>query len=390
MISFEQAYKTVMDQALPLPSERVQMLDALGRVLAEDILADMDMPPFVKAAVDGYACRFEDMHSPMEVIEIIAAGKVPVKRIEQGKCSKIMTGAMLPEGADGVVMVEDTEDYMDNQIRFLKKESNKNICYKGEDIKTGDTLIDRGTLIKPQHIAVLATTGTVNPLVYRQVRVGIFSTGDELVEPGSKPGPARIRNSNAFQLFSQVRTASAIPAYFGIAKDEPGHLLEKINQTLENNDIALLTGGVSMGDFDFVPQVLQDAGIEIIFKSVAVQPGRPTVFGRKKDRFIFGLPGNPVSSFVLFEILVKPFIMRLMGCSYVHPLLILPMGVNFQRKQSIRKSLIPVRILDGHLFPIEYHGSAHINAYTSADGIIALEPGETLLKKGDAVSVRQV
>lgn len=390
MISFEEAYKIVLDQAFTLPVERIEMMDALGRVLAEDIIADMDMPPFDKAAVDGYACRFEDINSPMEVMEIISAGKVPLKRIEKGKCSKIMTGAMLPEGADGVLMVEDTESNSGNRIRFIKNKSQKNICYRGEDIKSDDKLIDKGTLLQPQHIAVLATIGAVNPLVHRQARVGIFSTGDELVEPQETPALSKIRNSNAYQLIAQVTKAGAIPLYFGIAPDDPGYLLEKINLTLENNDIVLLTGGVSMGDFDFVPEVLKNAGFDILFKSIAVQPGRPTVFGKKKDRFIFGLPGNPVSSFVLFEILVKPFIMRLMGCSPEPPRLILPMGVDHQRKQSLRKSFIPVRIIDGQLFPIEYHGSAHINAYTAADGIIAIETGETLLKKGESVRVRQV
>ena len=390
MISFEQAFKLVMDQAFTQPTERVELMDSLGRVLAEDIVADMDMPPFDKAAVDGYACRFEDIHSPMEVIEIISAGKVPLKRIETGKCAKIMTGAMLPEGADGILMVEDTESYPGNRIRFSKNKSQKNICYKGEDIKSGDKLIDKGTLLQPQHISVLATIGAVNPLVHRQVRVGIFSTGDELVEPGVTPAPAQIRNSNAYQLIAQVRKIHALPEYLGIAPDDPGFLSENIIAAIEKYDVVLLTGGVSVGDFDFVPEVLKNAGFDILFKSIAIQPGKPTVFGKKKDRFLFGLPGNPVSSFVLFEILVKPFIMRLMGCLTESPLVILPMGVDYRRIQSLRKSLIPVRIVDGQLFPIEYHGSAHINAYTAANGIIAIEPGETLLKKGESVRVRQV
>ena len=390
MITFEEAYKITLDQASPLPIERIEMMKALGRVLAEDIVADMDMPPFDKSAVDGYACRFEDIHGPMKVIEVISAGKVPSNPVEKGKCSKIMTGAMLPEGADGVLMVEDTENDGDKGIRFLKKKSNKNICYKGEDIRSGDKLIDKGTLLQPQHIAVLATIGAVNPAVHRQVRGGIFSTGDELVEPGAIPAIAQIRNSNAYQLMAQVQKAGALPEYFGIATDDPANLMDKINLSLEKNDIVLLTGGVSMGDFDFVPEVLKDAGFDILFKSIAVQPGRPTVFGRKRDRFIFGLPGNPVSSFVIFEILVKPFIMRLTGCAAEPPLVNLRMGAGFQRKQSLRKSFIPVRIIDGELFPIEYHGSAHINAYTAADGIIEIERGETGLKKGELVRVRQV
>jgi molybdopterin molybdotransferase len=390
MITFEEAYNLVMAQAVTLPAERVGMMEALDRVLAEDIVTDMDMPPFDKSAVDGYACRFEDTGKPMEVIEVIPAGKIPEAKIESGKCAKIMTGAMLPEGADGVVMVEDTETMPGNSIRFVKEKSNTNICYRGEDIRSGDKLIDKGTLVQPRHIAVLAMAGAINPGVYRKVRIGVFSSGDELVEPESRPAPAQIRNSNAYQLMAQAQKAGALVSYFGIASDDPGNLLEKIWKASLDNDVVLLSGGVSMGDFDFVPGVMQNAGFEILFKSIAVQPGRPTVFARAGDSYIFGLPGNPVSSFVLFEILVKPFIMRLMGCHREAAVLILPMGVDYQRKLSQRKSFIPVKIDDGQLFPVEYHGSAHINAYTAADGIIEIERGETIVRKGALVSVRQV
>jgi molybdopterin molybdotransferase len=390
MITFEEAYKTVMDQAYTLSVERVEMMDSLGRVLAEDIEADMDMPPFDKAAVDGYACRIEDIQKPLEVIETIAAGKVPLKDIGKGECSKIMTGAMVPRGADGVLMVEDTEILPDNRIRFIKSDTNKNISYRSEDISSGDKLIDKGTLIQPQHIAVLVTAGAIKPLVYSRVRISIFSTGDELVEPQEKPAMSKIRNSNAYQLMAQVRKAGAVAEYFGIVPDDKDKLLLMIGKVFKHNDIVLLTGGVSMGDFDFVPEVLKNSGIDILFKSIAVQPGRPTVFGRKSDRYIFGLPGNPVSSFVLFELLVKPFIMKLMGCTSEPPVLILPMGADFRRRHALRKSFTPVKIIDGQLFPIEYHGSAHINAYTGADGIIAMETGIMELKKGEPVRVRQV
>jgi molybdopterin molybdotransferase len=227
-------------------------------------------------------------------------------------------------------------------------------------------------------------------LVARLPRIAIISTGDELVEPAITPGPARIRNSNALQLVSQVKTVPAIPAYYGIAPDEGNELRRIIDLALAQNDVVLLTGGVSMGDYDFVPSVMQEAGIEILFKSVAIQPGRPTVFGRRGNTFIFGLPGNPVSAFVLFEVMVRPFLHHLMASTYKPIIMPLVMGVDFTRRKSERKSMIPVVIRDGAVYPLEYHGSAHINAYTEAGGIMTVEIGITSIQKGARVYVRQI
>ncbi|MBC8487653.1 MAG: molybdopterin molybdotransferase MoeA, partial [Bacteroidetes bacterium] len=244
---------------------------------------------------------------------------------------------------------------------------------------------------KPQHIAVLATTGSVNPMVYRQAKVAVFSTGDELVEPDKKPSVSRIRNSNAYQLLAMVKNAGAIPEYTGIASDTEESTREMITKAFKRNDIVILSGGVSMGDFDYVPQILEELGVELKFKSIAVQPGRPTVFGIREKQFIFGLPGNPVSSFVQFELLVKPFIYRLSGFNYIPVRINLPMGKDYIRKKSTSLSWLPVRIYDnGEVYPIEYHGSAHINALTSANGLISVPIGQTILKKGDLVNVRQI
>ncbi len=390
MISFEEAYDMVLGKAISMPPVRVDLNDSMNRILAEDILSDMYMPPFDKSAVDGYACRLADIDAPLEVIEVIAAGKVPLMKIRKGTCAKIMTGAMIPEGADTVLMVEDIECLSDRMVRFMKDETGKNICYLGEDMKKGEKLLVKGSRIQPQHIAVMAAVGAANPLVSAQPRVGILSTGDELVEPDQKPGPSQIRNSNAWQLIAQVRKASAIPEYLGIAQDDPVSLQHFLSASFEKSDVILITGGVSMGDYDLVPEILEKADVKILFKSVAIQPGRPTVFGIKGSQFIFGLPGNPVSSFVIFEILIKPFLLKMMGYTGTPYRVFLPMGLDFIRKKASRKSFVPVKITDGELFPIEYHGSAHINAYVEADGIIALERGETLIKKGERVHVRQL
>jgi molybdopterin molybdotransferase len=296
----------------------------------------------------------------------------------------------LPPGADCVIMVEDVDLLLDTEVRFKTGPASKNICFRGEDIGQGNMLIPEGVLVEPQHIAVMAAVGATNPEVYCQAKAAVISTGDELVEPDQQPGSSMIRNSNAYQLLAQVRKAGAIAKYFGIARDTEVSLREKILSAIDISDIVILTGGVSMGDYDYVPAVLRDCGFDLLFEKIAVQPGKPTLFGKKGNGFVFGLPGNPVSSFVLFEILVKPFLRKVMGSSQEVPAIKLPMGTDFNRKKSARKSFIPVKILEGQLFPLDYHGSAHINAYTEANGIIAMEIGKTILRKGDLLDVRQI
>ena len=390
MIEFDKAYDIVNQAAKVLGTEIVELAEVSGRVLAADVFSDMDMPPFNKSAVDGYACRREDLNDELEVIEVIPAGKSPVREIASGQCSKVMTGGVVPAGADSVIMVEHTEETGKNRIRFLKEKTSTNICFTGEDIRANDRVLKKGTLLRPQEIAVLASVGVTHPEVFKQPVIGIISTGDELVEPGIKPGLSQIRNSNAAQLMAQVKGASSIPKYFGIAKDTEESTREIITKALELSDVVLLTGGVSMGDFDYVPKVLNELGIEIKFKSIAVQPGRPTVFGTRQDKFLFGLPGNPVSSFVQFELLVKPLIYRMMGTQYQPEVFTLPMGKTYTRRKARRKSFLPVIIRDGKIWPVEYHGSAHIHSYIFADGIVSIEIGNTTLEEGAPVHVRQI
>jgi molybdopterin molybdotransferase len=391
MITFEEGYSVVMQFARPGDTEQVELNNSLGRVLAEDIFSDVDMPPFNKSAVDGYACRKLDLENELTVIETIPAGVVPEKLVGQYQCAKIMTGAVVPEGADTVIMVEDTEEVGYSIIKFSRNKTHTNICYTGEDVRINDHVLSKGTLIRPQDVAVLASVGKANPMVYKKIKVGIISTGNELVEPGKVPSKSQIRNSNASQLVAQVKNMGAEPHYLGIALDTKKSTFEKISQAIVENDVVLLTGGVSMGDFDYVPEVFNDLNIKTKFKSLAIQPGRPTVFGVTENCFLFGLPGNPVSSFVLFEVLVKPFVYQLMGYHFDPVPVKLPMGRIYSRKKSARKSLIPVTISkDGCVYPVEYHGSAHIHSYVFADGVTVIEIGETSIEKGDIVDVRQI
>ncbi|MBU8893330.1 MAG: molybdopterin molybdotransferase MoeA [Bacteroidales bacterium] len=390
MIKIEEAYKIVLNNSYQLETERVHFTDSLGRILAEDVKSDIEMPPFDKSAMDGYACRKQDVKNTLEIIEIIPAGKTPEKEIGANQCAKIMTGAPIPKGADFVVKVESTEETDNKFVKIITGVGKDNISYKGEDVKKGQQVLNKGIEIKPEHIAVFASVGYTNVLVGKQPKVGIISTGDELVEPDQKPSVSQIRNSNGYQLIGQVKACGAIANYIGIADDTPEDTYNKLSNSLEENDIVLLTGGVSMGEYDFVPEVMKKAGVEILFDSLAVKPGKPTTFGIADKKFCYGLPGNPVSSFMQFELLVKPLIYKLMH-RFTNPLeFSLPMGVDFSRRTTDRKAYLPIYIENSQVFPVDYHGSAHLHALTLAHGVISMDIGKELIKKGELVHVRQI
>lgn len=391
MISFEEAYKIVIDsQYYEVNTERIELIKSIGRILAKDILSDISMPPFNKSAMDGYACRRIDLKNELEVLEIIAAGSIPTLTVGANQCSKIMTGAKMPEGADCVIKVEDTETQSNGKVKFVVEETKDNYVLAGQDVKEGDLVLKKGSLIGPQHMAVAASVGYDFTRVFKKVQVGVISTGDELVEPFSKPGEGQIRNSNAYQLIGQLSKMNVTPYYFGIARDNEESTTRIITKALSETDIVLLTGGVSMGDFDFIPKIFDQLGVDIKFKEIAVQPGKPTVFGVLNDKFIFGLPGNPVSSFNIFELLTKPFIYAMMGHKYQPIELNVSMGTAYHRKHSSRRSFIPVKIKEGKAWPLNYHGSAHIQAFTEADGLISIPVGVSEINEGDLVNVRQI
>lgn len=391
MIQFEEGLKLVLENSSVTATESVSFMSSAGRVLAADVISDIDLPPFNKTAVDGYACRSSDLGNPLRVLEVINAGKHPEFEVLPGTCSKIMTGAPVPEGADFVFMVEDAEDISEGVVRYTGRSRKDNIAAMGEDVRRGDTVLRAGKLIRPQDIAVMASVGCTLVQVKRMPRVGIISTGSELVEPSSKPGLSQIRNSNAYQLLAQCDRAGATGRYYGIAIDDEAVTLRMLSGALLENDVVLLTGGVSMGDFDFVPAVLDRAGVKIIFDSMAVQPGRPTTFGVAGEKLVFGLPGNPVSSFIQFELLVRPLFMKMMGCAWNPVEWKLPIAEDFTRKNSQRLGWLPVKInAKGKAKPVEYHGSAHITALPDADGIMMVPAGVNSITRGSIVNVRQI
>ncbi len=389
MITHDEALNILLSSSSTVQTEIAELRNVTGRILSEDVISDINMPPFNKSAVDGYACRREDLPGPLEVLEVIMAGMVPEFELLPGTCSKIMTGAPVPVGADTVLMIEDTEIRDGNTIFFNAEKTGSNICLIGEDIIQGETVLKAGTLLKSWHIGILATVGIKNVPLYRKVNIGIITTGDELVEPGHNLVPGKIRNSNAHQLLGSCSNLPVNTHYYGIVSDNLDDTTDVLSRAISENDIVLLTGGVSMGDFDFVPQALTQAGMNILFDSVAMQPGRPLTFATNGEKHCFGLPGNPVSSFLQFELSVKPLIYKLMGHEFKQVVIPLQAAVPFLRKKTTRKSFYPVELTsDGKIKPINYNGSAHINAFSDAFGIIAMEQGVSEIKLGEFVNVR--
>ncbi len=387
MISFDEAYEIVLESAGKTAVEDIALGDCLGRVLAADVASDMDMPPYDLSAMDGFACRQADLDSGLTEIETIPAGYMPRKAVAPGECSRIMTGAVVPDGADIVVMFEHTQQ-RDGLVYVVEKSRRTNIRCKAEDTHTGDVVLTGGTVLRPVEIAVLASVGADPASVYAMPRVGVVATGNELIEPRQKPTAAKIRNSNSYQLCAQIQRAGCKPKYFGIAKDTPEAVNEILATAMDECDVVLFSGGVSVGDYDFVPQILRANGIDIKFEKVKIKPGRPTVFGTKDNKYFFGLPGNPVSTFVLFEVLVRPFLVKLMGADYRPGRIRGRLTKDVVKRKVDRAEFRPVKLEpDGSVNFFEYHGSAHIHAYTVANGIVQIPAGVAKLNAGSDVQV---
>jgi molybdopterin molybdotransferase len=390
-ITFEEAYRIVMDSAFETGTETIPFTASLNRVLKDDVKSDIDMPPFNKATVDGFACRKANLGTMLEIIETIPAGRPPERKVEERQCSRIMTGAPVPEGADMVFMVEDSVILPSGRVRCTRPFTKDNISVRGEDIRSGETLLSGGRMVKPQDIALMAMAGKTSVKVTKLPVVAVISSGNELVEPDETPGLSQIRNTNSYQLMAQIQRVGAIGKYHGIARDNEDATYKIISEAISQSDVVLISGGVSMGDFDFVPSVLKRTGVRILFSRIKIQPGKPTVFGIHQKAIVFGLPGNPVSSFIQFELLVRPLLCRIMGYQWEPAIINLPMENSFSRKSSDRRALIPVLITnEGLVSPVEYHGSAHISAFSLATGIITLPEGQKSIEKGEVVRVRQV
>jgi len=387
MIHPDKAFEIIQNVKVNIKTEIIPVTESLGRVLANDIFSTSDSPPFDKSAMDGFAYNSEDGGKKLKSIETIAAGQIPLKEIQSGECSKIMTGAMIPKGADKVVKIENC--FIEKNIIIFKKEENDNIIKKGENLKIGDKVIKKG-IIRPQEIGVLSSLGLAEIEVAKQPLVGVITTGTELKNPGEKLEAGQIYNSNGFQITAQIRAMNCTAKYFGTVPDDMEKTFQIIKDAIDECDVLILSGGVSMGDFDFVPKMLERNGVNILLHKVAVKPGKPTLFGEKNGKFIFGLPGNPVSTFVIFEIFIKPFLYKIMGIEFAPNIQKGTLSQTIKRKNTERVELKPVIFKNGIINPVKYHGSSHLNILSQTNALIKMEQGISAIVEGSMIDVRQV
>ena len=378
MISVDEAVEIVINNTDVLEPRLITINEAMGFFLAEDIISDIDMPPFNRSAMDGYALIAEDIEDvpcDLEVIETISAGCAPEKQVRKGLASKIMTGAIVPEGADTVIMVEDTES-IDNgaRVRIMKQtKKGKNIALKGEDVESGQVVLKKGQEVRPQEIGVLASVGAERFKVFRSPNVGIIATGDELVEINVKPGAGQIRNSNGYSLAAQARQIVNDVEILEVAADNQEKICSIIELGLKK-DVLILSGGVSMGDYDFVGKVLKEMEVEVFFEKVSLRPGKPTLFAKKGRTHIFALPGNPVATFVTFELFVYPAIRKMRrSASLTKPVITAVLETDYIAKKK-RTEYRPayIKLCDGkfRVKPVNWHGSGDLLSITNANCLL--------------------
>ena len=357
-------------------------------MLAEDVRSDVDMPPFHKAMMDGFAVVAADTRGTpvvLPLIEEIPAGRAPKKRVTRGSCSRIMTGAPMPRGADAVVQVEHTEP-AEGGVRILRGVvRGKHVAPRGEDARRGRKVLSKGHVVRAAEIGILATVGRVKVRVYRRPTCAVLVTGDELVAPGRRPGPGQIRNSNGFSLSAQLREMGLEARDLGVAGDDRSVLRRKIRRGLKN-DVLVLSGGISAGKWDLVIPSLEAEGVRRSVYQVLIKPGRPFFVGTKGRTRVFAMPGNPVSAFVIFEVFVLPFLRRMMGWRDAErPVRNLKLG-EAVRKKLPRMQYLPARIENGTATPLTWHGSADLFALADADGFVIV-PIRKSYRRGARVGV---
>ena len=398
MISVEEALDKVLSHIHPLGTEKVSLTDALGRVLAEDIHAPRDIPPLDNSGMDGYAVRWEDIvdasqdrSTRLEVIEDLPAGFIAKKEVRKGQAIRIMTGAPIPEGADTVVPVEETKK--DGNFVLISKAIvlGDSIRHAGEDVKKGDRVISKGDLIRPAEIGMLASVSRSSIHVYQRPLVAILCTGEELVDVDESLNDAKIVSSNSYTLAAQVRDCGAIPMQLGIAKDRKEAIEQKLSQGLRA-DVLVSSAGVSVGDYDYVRDVLSDLGMEMIFWKVAMRPGKPLAFGTIRGKPVFGLPGNPVSSMVSFEQFVRPSLLKMMGHSNLFRPVIEAILKEEIHKEPGRRHFIRafVSFEQDHYYVTTTgdQGSAILRSMIKANGLVMIPENERYVRAGEKVKVQ--
>ena len=400
-VSVEEALEIVLDSVHRPDHETVTILEAADRVLSEDIISDIMVPPLDDSAMDGYAIIADDTHgasknSPVRLQiagEIQAGGSTAGKKVTRGTAIRIMTGAPVPEGADSVVQFEDTEENGDYVKIFHETLKYKNYRFAGENIRKGDTVLRKGDRLSSADVGILASLNYDAIEVYKRPTVSIISTGDELADIGQEIRFGQIRDVNAYTLYSEIKRYGAVPVHLGIAKDTLKDTKEMFLRAL-NSDVVISTGGVSMGRYDFVREIYSDLGIEVQFEWVKVKPGRPCSFGRKGRKLVFGLPGNPVSTLTSFIQFVRPALLGLMGARKLHK----PV-VNAFLEEDIKKPAGKVHLLRGHFivrnndFYVSTTGnqkSSVLRSMSSANCLIVVPEDVTSVKAGQKVAIQLI
>jgi molybdopterin molybdotransferase len=391
-LSFLDARTTVTRQVRAavehLPIEEIWLADAMGRVLAEDIAADRDYPPFPRSARDGFAVRAADVPGRVRVIGEVRAGSSFGHPVGSGEAVEIMTGAPVPEGADAVVMVEHCTRHQDGTVSTDRSaEPGANIAAKGSEARAGAVILPRGKRIDYTAVSWLAGTGRPRVSVYRRPLVAVLATGDEIVEIDRTPGPDQIRNSNAWSLAAQIKRAGGKPLVLPIAPDDRDQTRLLIESALEKADLLLLSGGVSAGKYDVVEPALADLGAEFFFDRVTIQPGAPLVFGKARGKFFFGLPGNPASTMVTFELFARAAIDLLSGATEAPlPITLARLTKPFRHKPGLTRFL-PAHVDCCEVRPLGWQGSGDVPALCRANAFLVADAERPEYAQGDTIPV---
>ena len=390
MLAVEEAQQRVLDEVRVLDDEVVLLANAHGRVLREDVAAPYDLPRGDNSAMDGYALIADDTPGELRVLEDIAAGHVPKVRIERGTASRIMTGALIPDGADAVAQVEITDGGREVVRVNEAVARGTNVRRRGDDMRAGDIILRSGALIRAAEIGALASAGKTDVRVGRRPTVAILATGDEIVDIDRAPAFNQVPNSNSYALAALAAESGALPQIRGIVRDDRDATIAAIESALDC-DFILSSGGVSVGAFDFVKDALDALGGETKFWRVAMKPGKPVVLSRVRERLYFGLPGNPVSSMVGFLLFVRPALRKAMGESaHFDPIVSIRTTAPLRSKGD-RRTYLRVRVIarDGELVaePMRAQGSHISTSMLGANGLAILEAGTTLVNEHERVIV---
>lgn len=390
MLTVEQALEEILSRVHPLETERVELMAALGRALAETIVSHREIPPWRNSSMDGYAVRAADTGpAELAVVGTIAAGALPPRPLGPGEAMRIFTGAPLPEGADAVVPQEDVETH-DARVRLRESvEPGAFVRPAGEDVRRGDLVLEAGRTLRAAEVGLLATLGHSQVRVFRRPRVAILSTGSELADLGTEPGQGQIPNTNTYSLMAQVLEAGAEPINLGVAADRLDDIEARFAWGLRA-DVLVSSAGVSVGELDLVKEALTRLGAELHLWRVSMRPGKPITFGSLAGRPVFGLPGNPVSAMVTFELFVRPALLRMAGHSALDRPRVRARALAPMKNPGVRRGYLRVNLTRGEAgYGVTLtggQGSGILRSMVLADGL-AVVPGDTVIRSGEAVEV---